>query len=597
MDFSLKNHKLWFGLAFILALLVRLLRLGEVPLSDAEAAWALQAFDLARGLPIDFGPQPGYVNLTAVLFFALQSSNFVARLLPALAGSALVLAPAFFRERLGEKAAIVLAFVLAFEPGLLALSRTAGSPILAISLVVLAWGAWRNGFVRLAGFLAGLALLSGSALWPGLIGLALALVLARYFSPDIPFEFDREQARQALYFAVGTYLVFGSLFLLAPGGLGAGLASLGDFFARFTADAGAPVWLPLAALFFYQFPALVLALVSLARLFERRDPLVIFLGLWFLFSLLLALLFPSRQVADLGWSLLPLATLAALEAARWLRSIAPIIEIYYPKLAEPSDFSAALPDADDEILEPEPRPVYVSSAVWETLGMSLLTFILLAFAWLNFTGAALVTFDAAATQLRWLVTAGALVLLALSVLLVAFGWSKQVAAQGFFWGMLPALAIYSLALAAFAANLRPTATVEMWPTGPQTREIGVIATQAREISLMAHGADLALRIALVDVDSPALRWLLRDWRVSSSKALALESNPDLIIMPSQASMPELEAGYRGATLAFRSYPGWEGTLLDEWLRWVVNHDLPQGYETVLFWARTDLFPDSQNLVP
>jgi hypothetical protein len=299
----------------------------------------------------------------------------------------------------------------------------------------------------------------------------------------------------------------------------------------------------------------------------------------------------------LGWSLVPLSTLAALEAARWLRSIAPLIEIHYQKLAEPSNFSAALPDSDEETFESEPQPIYVSSGVWETLGMSLLTFILLAFAWLNFTGAALVTFDAAGTQLRWLVTAGALVLLALSVLLVAFGWSKQVAAQGFFWGMLPALAIYSLAMASFAANLRPNATVEMWPSGPQTREIGVIATQARELSLTARGADLALRVALVDIDSPALRWLLREWQVSSSKALSLESNPDLIVMPSQASMPELEAGYRGATLAFRSYPGWEGSLPDEWLRWVVNHDLPQGYETVLFWARTDLFPDSQNLVP
>ena len=172
----------------MLALVVRLLRLGEMPLSDSEAVWALQAFDLSRGLPLDFGPQPGYINLTARVFFVLQASNFAARLIPALAGSLLVLAPVLFRDRLGDKAAILLAFLLAFEPGLLALSRQAGSPILAISLVMLAWGAWRNQFARLAGFLAGLALLSGSALWAGLLGLGLALALLRLV---VPGDFHR----------------------------------------------------------------------------------------------------------------------------------------------------------------------------------------------------------------------------------------------------------------------------------------------------------------------------------------------------------------------------------------------------------------------
>jgi hypothetical protein len=581
MDFNLKNDKLWFGLAFTLALAVRLLRLGEIPLSDSEAAWALQALNLSRGLPLDFGPQPGYINLTALVFFVLQASNFAARLLPALAGSALVLAPALFRDRLGGKAAIVLAFILAFEPGLLALSRMAGSPILAISLLILAWGAWRNYSVRLAGFLAGLALLAGSALWFGLLGLLLAFVLAYFLVPGTSFPLEKERLRPALYFAGGTYLVFGSLFLLAPGGLGAGLASLLDVFTRLSGWDGAPLWLPLSALFFYQFPALVLALVSLARLFKRRDPLVIFLGLWLTMSLLLAILPPSRQVADLGWALLPLWTLAALEVARWLEPPEQVVEFH--------------PSADGQ--DAELQPLVISSGFWETLGMALLTVALIVFSWLNFSSAALVTFDPDAVRLRWILAFGVLALLALSVFLVAFGWSARAALKGFAWGGLTIFAINLLAMASFAAQLRPLPGIEMWPAAPQSLAIGVIDSQANEISQMARGSDAALNVMLVGVDSPALRWLLRDWRVTSAQALSFDSNPELIFTSENNILPELESAYRGAPFQLRNYPAWEQLTASEWLSWIINHDLPQGYELTLLWARSDLFPDSQNSLP
>ena len=149
-----------FALAVFLAFALRLLRLGELPLSDEEARWAMQAFDFTKGLHPVIGPQPAYVLLTALVFYVFQASNFAARLLPALAGAALVFAPRFFRDRLGGKVALILSFVMALEPGLLAFSRQAGSPIMVLSAVVFAWGFWRAGNLRGAGIMAGLALLS-----------------------------------------------------------------------------------------------------------------------------------------------------------------------------------------------------------------------------------------------------------------------------------------------------------------------------------------------------------------------------------------------------------------------------------------------------
>ena len=183
------EHALY-ALAFALALTVRFLHLGALPLSDFEADWAFQALQVARGahpaIPAlaagaSVGPNPAYVLLTSILFFIFGASNFLARFWPALAGGILVLTPFFFRDRLGRVPALILAFALTFEPGLLALSRTAGSSILAVSFLALAWAMGREGRYPLAGVFGGLALLSGPAIWMGLLALALAWVIWQAF--------------------------------------------------------------------------------------------------------------------------------------------------------------------------------------------------------------------------------------------------------------------------------------------------------------------------------------------------------------------------------------------------------------------------------
>ena len=90
----LNLEHIFFLLALLLAVCLRLYRLGATPLSDAEARWALQALEVAGSsstngpnASINLGPQPGYVLITGFLFSMFQSSNFLARLLPALAES------------------------------------------------------------------------------------------------------------------------------------------------------------------------------------------------------------------------------------------------------------------------------------------------------------------------------------------------------------------------------------------------------------------------------------------------------------------------------------------------------------------------------
>lgn len=568
-----------FALAFLLALVLRLWLLGEVPLSDDEARWAMQAFDLTKGLHPAIDPQPAYVLLTALAFYVLQASNFAARLIPALAGSALALAPMFFRDRLGNKPAVILAFVLAFEPGLLSMSRQAGSPIIVVSAVILAWGFWRTGNLRVAGILAGLALLSGPLLWPGLIGLAAAYGLSRvlFASEELDeaetetLSFDRQSLITLGVYALGTYLALGSLFLLAPGGLGAGIASLPAYFQGWLAASDVPVLRLGAALLFYQPLAILLAVVALVRGIRNGDRLVVLLGLWLLTALFLALIYPSRQVADLAWALIPLWVLASLEVARYL--------------------------------------VPIQDGVWETLGMLALTLAILFFAGSNFITMALVNMDwqtvvrdigpigLTAPQVYLAVVVGALLLLAASVALVGYGWSKDVAFQGSLWGVLAALAFYTLSASMAGGNLRTYRTSELWSSGPRTMQAQALLDQMDNFSLWSKGAPRALDVSVAGLDSPALHWLLRDWpNVTYSSEPTLTGTPAFVIASDQLSAPELTAGYRGQDFVWRNYPAWNTIQLSDWLHWTILHDVPEGEGRIILWTRSDVFVDSQNAI-
>ncbi len=553
-------ENLWLAAAFVLALLVRLFKLGDIPLSDAEARWAMQAFDLSRGIPsVNLGSQAGYVMFTTLIFYVFQASNVAARLLPAVAGSLVALTPAFFRDRLGARLAIVLSFVLALDPGLLAISRQVGTPTLAMASVFLAWACWRNGRNAWTGFFVGLALLSGPALWPGLVGLALAYGLFRgIFSDEKGLSFDRPRLLSVAGYALGTYLVAGSLFLRQPAGLGAGLASLPDYLRGWVATPDTPALRMMLTLALYQPLPIVLAVIQLVRGIRSRHSLTIFSGLWLVTSLVLALAYPARQVADLGWALLPLWILASLQLV--------------------------------EQLEP------IQDGIWETVGMFTLTVAILTFSWFNFSAIALVPMDANMLQLRIYVLAGSIGLLILSIVLVALGWSVQTARQGAAWGAILFAIVYTLGASAAAAQIRAYRTTELWSVSPSTAQADIVTSQLHEFSLWKAGANQSLDIVIADLDSPALRWLLRDWEVSVTSSASLDASPAIVFTAGQQASPVLQSAYRGQDVLWRTYPGWEQASGADWLRWIITHDMPSGRENLILWARTDIFPDYQNQI-
>ncbi|HUH97864.1 MAG TPA: hypothetical protein VLZ89_10925 [Anaerolineales bacterium] len=550
-------------LAFLLALAVRLIRLGTWTLTDLEAQWALQALGVAHGTHPALGSQPAYVLLTVIFFFFYGGgTNFLARLVPALAGSCLVFVPFLFRERLKPRPSLILAFFLAADPGLVALSRQAGSSILAVTFLLFGWAFWDRKRPRLAGIFAALALLSGATIWEGLLGLGLAWGIRQAVEARGKTEPASHPARSewlsAFGFGIGTLLVGGTLFFLAPNGLSAWLSSLPEYLGGWLQPSGISAGLLLLALIAYQPLGVILASITVVRGWRNGSRRVRGLSLWALVALLLALFYPFHQVSDLVWMLIPLWSLAALELARALN------------------------------IRPSERR--------QVVGVAGLTLFILFFVWLQFLSLTTLPFPSSMASDRIWLLGGSLALLVICILLVAAGWSARAARLGATWGIAAALGIYSFGAMLGAGNLRVTLGQEMWTADRTPAQADLLLTVTDEMSDWSMDNINAQPITIVGVDSPALEWLLRGHPISAVSTLGASPSAPFVITGGQNN-PVLAAGYRGESFVWRQASLWNSGAVSDWMNWLAYHQMPQSSETIILWVRNDLFLDTTGTKP
>ncbi len=145
--------------------------LGRAPLAldEAAAAWAAWIAVTGATAPAPLSPSAVLLGLQAGFFHLLGSSDGVARLASAAAGTVTLAVPWLLRRRLGQVRALALAVLLALDPIAIAGARTAdGTALTAAAMWVM---------------VAGLLTLGGarphrSAAWPMALAIALAIGIA-----------------------------------------------------------------------------------------------------------------------------------------------------------------------------------------------------------------------------------------------------------------------------------------------------------------------------------------------------------------------------------------------------------------------------------
>ncbi|MBE7536246.1 MAG: hypothetical protein HS124_11015 [Anaerolineales bacterium] len=575
------KHEGWlYGLAFLLALALRFIALGATPLTDSEATLALQSFALARGESPLLAPQSAYILFTAASFAIMESANFLARFLPALAGSALVFVPYFFREKIHPRPALILACLFAFDPGLVALSRQANGTMLAVAFVLFAWAMWNRNQIIPAGIFAGLALLSGPSLWAGLLTLGITYLFIRGMKPNAaeaqpPLE-NREAPianpklpisqlsitnPQLLISIIVAFLLGGTLFFTVPSGLSAAFSSFIAYLNGWVAPTVTSPGRILFTFFVYESLGVFLAALAIFRALRTNGKRAKRLTIWLCVSLLLAVFY--RQPAELAWAIVPLLSLSAFELVR-------LFEIKREEYKEVGIVAVALS-------------------------------ILLVYTWFSVSGIALnpysqfpviLPFLGEVQNARILALLGSLAIVIACVALTALGWSARIARIGATLAFTVFLGVYAMAAAWGASGLRNPNGVELWSADPRAIQADLLLASVNDLSEFSLGHPQSQPVIISGVASPALEWVLRNHSAQTAAVLDAQAEPPIVITPPMDSLG-LTSAYRGQDFLWRGQPQWANLKAQDWLKWLIFRELPMEHETIILWARDNLFPDAR----
>jgi uncharacterized protein (TIGR03663 family) len=550
---------------------LRFYALGAQPLRESEATQALAAWQFYQGnLEGTAGYSPLLFLSNVFTFVLLGASNALARLVPALFGTALAVLPYFLRPRLGRRGSLVASILLALSPSTLFFSRYLGGPIVvtACVLAVLAgfFGYLDNKQPKYAYLTAAALALSLSAdpmiytfvlifgtflLLLGLID-RLANVDMGWSAVLAAWQTAREETdllkNSALVLAAVVVLVC-TAFLLNFAGLPAALDFLPTWLAQLGPQPGDQPWYYyFQLLVLYEPLILILGLIGLVyHYIGRRDLLTTFLLYWTVAAAVIYALAGQKAPGNVLLLVLPLALLASLLIGR-----------FWDQLAQ-----AAARGAE---------------GLFVTFSLPVVVFL--------------------AIQLAGYASSGQTVYLYLA--LVAFLVLPTLIALCWMWlGQGPALRYGEIMLLLVLAMLTVNLSVGLNyhraadPREPMVAEAtspGVVdlVTTLERVSSHQEGDPYTLAITVEEATGPVLAWHLRNFRNTSFvEQLSPSIETPVVITPAREEEPTLGGSYVGQSFASQATWNPLGLTRSERVRWLLYREAPTPVESrdVVLWVR------------
>jgi len=553
--------------AFILAAGIRFARLGRIPLSDYEASLALQAFDFSKGSLTQIGPQPFYILWTGVLFFFFTSTSLLARTLPALAGSMLVLAPGLYQRFLGRRGALILSFCLAIAPELVGASRQADGLMLSLCFLAFAIGFLLNHQTTAAGIFGGLALLSGPTVWMALLALAVVTLWTRLAPIHRNLTIEEKAGYASLEevkidwkgmvpWLLSSLLLGGTCFFIFPSGLSAAASSFTGFLNGW-AQARSIGMLQLAfILATCETLALITAFWSAINAWISKHWIERLLARFWLVCLVLVFLYPGSFPVNLALVSIPMWSLAVIQIERG------VIKIPGDKIP--------------------------------SIALAMILFSLFVFGWINLAGGINGQTVGVQAQLRWVSVAGTVIISLLISILVAWGWSPEVGGFGIRCGLLAVLAIFLLFNSWHSADLGRLPEANPWRISGFQKDADLIQNTIEDYSGWNARNILAMDVTVLDVNSMALEWMLRTREnVHFKNGLDGQETPSIIITPDE-NLPATPAEYTGQDFVWTKTPAWASMTPKNWLEWAFYRKGLYNRQALVLWVRSDLFPGASS---
>jgi len=334
---------------FVIALIavgLRLYKLGGRPMQAGEAAQALVAWHFAQG--VAQGLPPGQISPllftgNMFLFAVFGAGDFLARLVPALSGALLAIGPYFLRQRLGRMGALAASFLLAISPSVLFFSRYLGGEIIvATCALAITWGLFeyleqrQPKHLYLIAVALALALTAGAGTYTFLfVVVSFVLVLAlvnRFLSSSEYWQMvlnawraarrEKGVLRDSGTLLAVLFILLSTSFLLRFSGLQDGIDLFPAWLSAFPPRVGGHPWYyHLQLLLVYEPLILVFGLAAVLYLLRRRDLFSLVLAYWSGIALLIYFIAGGRGPGDVLLIVVPLALLASALIGRLLEEI------------------------------------------------------------------------------------------------------------------------------------------------------------------------------------------------------------------------------------------------------------------------------------
>jgi hypothetical protein len=566
----------------ILALTLRVIRLGNLPLGTLEAQQALaaRAFYEPDSPSIGMIQSPiSYVGM--VLAFGLMgASDTSARMLPMLAGLALVFTPLLFRARLGKLPCLVASALLAISPIALSASRQVSGYSFAILSIVLALAAfdryWQSGRQRAliaAGTALGFALASDFAVILAVIAIALGVLFAVYTDEEGELEeLDLPQRLAAIPWHIPvlslilTLLLANTLLFLAPQGLGAFADQFGGIVQGLSHRAAGTAWAGLTVAV-YEPGLLLFGLVGVWLASQSTLAWQRFVAGWGFASLLLVLIYPGALPGHSLWIVVPMAALAGLTIASLLamRDDAPgwssllhailVIALFGMIFASLSQYLNA-----PHLLTfpPNAAPGAATANIPIDLVLLLCWAIFLVFLWFG----------------------------------IASMWEPRTAWRGLGLGLLGLSILIAAGQSGALAFTRAYSAFEPLNLTPAQPGMLTLIRTLDDLGELSTGNPLDPSITVQGDPNGALAWALRDYANVSyvSKADPTVAS-EIVITPADGVDPALGSTYVGQDFVIVTHWSPQGLSGSDFFRWVLYRTAPNpgAQDKVILWVREDIY--------
>lgn len=551
--FSEKKQSMfiWFLLAFLLGLSLRLLKLGEMRFTLNEAQLAQTAWQMANGEAVALLGNMSYAGLSAFLFHLFEPSFFFARLLPALFGSSLVLLPWFWRDKIGAKTALVLAVGLAIDPLLLNFSRQIVTPIFVLAGLCWAYTALKHKRPVLAGSMFAVAFLGGYSFWVVVLAGVVGLLIRRN-NEKRSFDFSPFKSKNFLLPLLTSFVIslvmISSAFLLYTRGLGGIAAGLVELIQLFGKPYDFALYQPILIASAYSLLPLTFAIWTFADDLRHQQA-------------------SKNGIYLLGWGLSVALSLILGRQDFGLLAFAAV----FAWLGAAEGFERLISQ------KPQQREV--------VLGVTFFQVVILGY--IMMVCRRLLSAQVNSQDFRYAAMAAlaGVLLLVISTILVGMGWSRRVSGQALQNSLLIVLLTLTVGIGARSVGSQQESTTLSLLAGPILLPNNDVEAVMEEIDRIGKADKTEITCDLGDLE-PQFSWFFRyqdDCKNSNSVSQA-----DLMLSENAQNFSAADV-YRGRNVALFRQIDPQVVKPGDFLKTLLGEPLPMISQSGVLWVRLNLF--------